>query len=170
MIVIYLFEENHRFSEKTPHPGPHSVVDAANLAASSHGSKDVMPEFVQPTIWNLSNTATGLQVSYSVGGPHLHYHQGPVLKDFAGKDVRVVEVPDLGTLVSVTIHMTIDSGSTTFTLLLPHVNLPAPPALPAAVPVTTDGITTLHRFSTVLALQHGQQESYSVTPLQGTAA
>jgi hypothetical protein len=39
VIVIYIFEENHRFSEKTPHPGPHSVVDAANLAASSRGSQ-----------------------------------------------------------------------------------------------------------------------------------
>jgi len=43
MIVIYIFEENHRFSEKTLHPGPHRVVDAANLAAdrraaSSRGS------------------------------------------------------------------------------------------------------------------------------------
>ena len=37
-----------------------------------------MPGFVQPTVWNLSNTATGLQVSYSVAGPHLHYHQGAV--------------------------------------------------------------------------------------------
>jgi len=129
-----------------------------------------MSGFVQPTVWNLSNTATGLQVSYSVAGPQLHYHQGSVIQDFTGKDIRVAEVPDLGTLVSVTTHMTIDSGSTTFTLLLPRLNLPAPPALPAAVPVTTDGITTLHRFSTVLALQHGQQEFYTVTPLQGTAS
>jgi hypothetical protein len=65
--------------------------------------------------------------------------------------------------------MLMDSGSTTFTLLLPIVNLPAPPALPVAVPVTTEGITTLHRFSTVLAAQHGQQEFYTMTPLQGTA-
>ena len=129
-----------------------------------------MPEFVQPTIWNLSNTTTGLQVSYSVAGPNLHYHQGAVVKDFTGNQIRVAEAPDLGTLVSVTIQMVVDSGSTTFTMLLPIVNLPAPPALPAAVPVTTDGITTLHRFSTVLALQHGQQEFYTVTPLQGTAS
>ena len=129
-----------------------------------------MSGFVQPTVWNLSNTATGLQVSYSVAGPQLHYHQGSVIQDFTGKDIRVAEVPDLGTLVSVTIQMLVDSGSTTFTLLLPRVNLPAPPALPAAVPVTTDGLTTLHRFSTVLALQHGQQEFYTVTPLQGTAS
>jgi len=38
MIVIYIFEENHRFSEKTPHPGPLRFVDAANPAASSRGS------------------------------------------------------------------------------------------------------------------------------------
>ena len=129
-----------------------------------------MSRFAQPTTWNLSNTATGLQVKYSVAGPNLHYHQGPVVKDFTGKDIRVVEVPDIGTLVSGTIHMTPDSGSTTFTLLLPIVNLPPPPASPAAVPVTTDGITTLHRFSTVAAADHGQQETYTVTPLQGTAS
>ena len=129
-----------------------------------------MSGFVQPTTWNLSNTATGLQVSYSVAGPNLHYHQGAVVKDFAGNQIRVAEVPDVGTLVSVTIQMMVDSGSTTFTMLLPRVNLPAPPALPAAVPVTADGVTTLHRFSTVLALQHGQQESYTVTPLQGKAS
>jgi hypothetical protein len=29
MIVIDIFEENHRFSKKTPYPGPRSVVDAA---------------------------------------------------------------------------------------------------------------------------------------------
>ena len=129
-----------------------------------------MSGFVQPTTWNLSNTATDLQVSYSVAGPNLHYHQGAVVKDFAGNQIRVAEVPDVGTLVSVTIQLMVDSGSTTFTMLLPRVNLAAPPALPAAVPVTTDGVTTLHRFSTVLALQHGQQESYTVTPLQGTAS
>jgi hypothetical protein len=146
----------------------HSGLMSSALAAKS-GVK-VMSGFVQPTTWNLSNTATGLQVSYSVAGPNLHYHQGAVVKDFTGNQIRVAEVPDVGTLVSVTTQMVVDSGSTTFTLLLPRVNLPAPPALPAAVPVTTDGVTTLHRFSTVLAMQNGQQEAYTVTPLQGTAS
>ena len=41
MIVIDIFKENHRFSEKTSHPGPHSVVLAANLAAS--GKEVEMP-------------------------------------------------------------------------------------------------------------------------------
>jgi len=67
-----------------------------------------------------------------------------VIRDFSGSEIRVVELPDLGTLVSVTLLLTIDSGSTTFTLLLPRVNLPAPPALLALVPVTTEAITTFH--------------------------
>jgi hypothetical protein len=126
-----------------------------------------MPGFVQPTIWNLSGGGT--QVSYSVAGPHLHYHHGSTIRDFTGNEIRVVQVPDLGTLVSVTILLTVDSGSTTFTVFLPIVNLPGPPALPALVPVTTEGVTTIHRFSVLPPLQHGQQEFYTVTPLQGTA-
>jgi hypothetical protein len=44
MIEIDIFKENHRFSEQTPHPGPRSVVGAANLAAgrraaNSRGSR-----------------------------------------------------------------------------------------------------------------------------------
>jgi hypothetical protein len=126
-----------------------------------------MPDFVQPTIWNLSGG--GIQVSYSTAGPNLHYHHGPTIRDFTEDQIRVVEVPDLGALVSVTILLTVDSGSTTFTVFLPRVNLPAPPALPALVPVTTEGVTTVHRFSLLPPLQHGQQEFYTVTPLQGTA-
>ena len=38
VVVIYIFEEIHRFSEKTLHPGPDSVGAAANLVASSRGS------------------------------------------------------------------------------------------------------------------------------------
>ena len=38
--IIYsnIFEEKHRISKKTAHPGLHSLVDAANPAASSRGS------------------------------------------------------------------------------------------------------------------------------------
>ena len=45
-VAIYFFEGNHRFSEKTPHPGPPSIVNAANLAASSRGSGDVLTESI----------------------------------------------------------------------------------------------------------------------------
>lgn len=72
-------------------------------------------------------------------------------------------------MVSVTILPTVGTGSTTFTVLLPRVNLPTPPALPTLVPVTTEGVTAVHRFSVFPPLQHGQREFYTVTPLQGTA-
>jgi hypothetical protein len=128
-----------------------------------------MPQakFVQPTAWILAGG--GVQVRYSVAGPNFHYQDSQRILDFTGQEIRVVDVPDVGTLVSVTIVLTVDSGSTTFTGLLPRVNLPAPPALPAAVPVVTDGITTIHHFSLVPAFQHGQQDFYSVVPLTGLA-
>jgi hypothetical protein len=124
--------------------------------------------FVQPTIWILSGG--GIHVRYTTAGPNFHYQRGPVSLDFSGSQVRVVDVPDVGTLVSVTIALTVDSGSTSFTVLLPRVNLPPPPALPAMVPVVTDGVTTHHHLSLVPAFQHGQQDFYTVTRLRGTAA
>ena len=38
MNVIDIFEENHRFSQKAPHPGPHRFVNAANLTASNRAA------------------------------------------------------------------------------------------------------------------------------------
>lgn len=126
-----------------------------------------MANFVQPTTWSLAGG--GIQVRYSVAGPNLHYQDAHLVRNFTGQEVRVVPVPDLGTLVSVTLHLTVDSGSTSFTVLLPRVNLPAPPVLPVAVPVATDGITTVHHLSLVPGFQHGQQDFYTVTRLRGTA-
>jgi hypothetical protein len=123
--------------------------------------------FVQPTVWSLSGG--GIHVRYYTAGPHLIYLGPQGFRNFTGNEIRVVEVPDLGTLVSVTIVMTVDTGSTSFTVLLPRVNLPAPPALPAFVPVATDAITTVHHLSLLPSFQHGQQEFYTVTPLQGEA-
>jgi hypothetical protein len=127
-----------------------------------------MATFVQPTIWILSGG--GIHVRYSVAGPNLHYQHHLTTKNFSGSQVRVVDVPDVGTLVSVTLELTVDSGSTSFTLLLPRVNLPPPPALPAFVPVITEGITTHHHLSLIQGFDRGQQDFYTVTKLHGTAA
>jgi hypothetical protein len=68
--------------------------------------------------------------------------------------------------VTITLRMTIDSGSTTFTLLLLTVNLgPSNNAF-----IDTEGITTIHRFSTVPAFNQGQTELYTATRLTGTAS
>jgi len=121
----------------------------------------------EPTNWSLAGS--GIYVRYSVAGPHMHFHHGAVIRDFSGSQITVNEVPALGTLASVTLAIVPDSGSTTFTLYLPHVNLPAPPALPAAVPVTTEGVTANHHTSIAPQTLHGQLDFYTVTSLRGTA-
>ena len=76
---------------------------------------------------NMFTAAGGsLHVSYSTNGidgkPHLSY-QDPVRSlSFTGDEIRRVE-GDLGAVVSVTIVRTVDSGSTSFSLLVPHVNV-----------------------------------------------
>lgn len=61
--------------------------------------------------------------------------------------------------------MTVDTGSTSFTLLVPQVNLDQT----NQAPVRTVGITTQHRFSVIPAFNRGQIELYTVTDLTGTA-
>ncbi len=111
----------------------------------------------------------GLQVTYSTSGidakPHLGYHDATLSLSFTGDQIRTQDTED-GTLVTVTIRPTIDSGSTTFTLLVPTVNLD----MDTSAPIHTIGITTQHRFSIIPALRHGQTELYRVTRLTGTAS
>jgi hypothetical protein len=70
-------------------------------------------------------------------------------------------------LVSVTIQESIDVGSTSFTLIVPAVQLPQ--GLGASTPISTAGITTTHRILAG-AIGHAQTETYVVTPLTGTAS
>jgi hypothetical protein len=117
----------------------------------------------------------GIAVSYfpegsgpiTTSGPiRLIYQDAQRTLSFAGGDVRTVEVPDLGTVVSVTLVRTVDLGTTTFSLVVPQVLVP-PHAAP--VPVHTEGVTTVHR--TFLAGPGlAQRETYTVTPLDGTAS
>jgi len=113
----------------------------------------------------------GLHVNYSTSGidghPHLTYHDAFRTLTFTGTQIRAVAVPDIGIIVSVTIFMTVDTGSTTFSLLVPAVQLVSGAG---PVPISTDGVTTLHRFSVIPALSHGQRAFYTVTALTGTAS
>src|SRR5215510_4206106 len=100
------------------------------------------------------------------GAGRLTYQDAHRSLNLAGQDVRVVEVPDLGTVVSVTLVRTVDVGSTSFSLLVPQVVLPQPPG---PVHVRTEGITTVHR-AFAATIGHAQRESYTVTTLVGTAS
>lgn len=87
--------------------------------------------------------------------------------NFNGNAIRVVDVPDLGTIVSVTIVPTVDVGDTTFSLLVPQVMLPQ--HVGASAFIKTKGITTVHRILAG-AIGVAQRETYTVNQLSGTAA
>ena len=118
-----------------------------------------------PNLYQLSGKH--LNITYSTTGidgkPHFSYQDLQQTLSFTGDQIRGV-VTEIGTLVSVTIRLTVDTGGTTFSLLLPRVNIPGE----QSVPVETVGITTLHRFS-VLPI-NGQRDFYTVTRLQGSAS
>ena len=108
-----------------------------------------------------------LHVTYSTTGidgkPHFSYQDLQQTLSFTGDEIRSVET-EIGTLVSVTIRMTVDTGGTTFSVLLPHVNIPGE----QSVSIQTFGITTLHKFS-ILPV-NGQRDFYTTTRLNGTAS
>jgi hypothetical protein len=121
-------------------------------------------QFVEPNLYELSGHH--LHVTYSTSGidgkPHFSYQDLQHTLSFSGDEIRRVET-EIGALVSVTIRLTIDTGGTSFSLLLPRVNIPGE----QTVPIQTEGITTLHKFSIVPTA--GQRDFYTVTPLTGTA-
>jgi hypothetical protein len=84
---------------------------------------------------------------------------------FHGDEVRVVAVPDLGTVVSVTIIPSIDTGPTDFSLVVPEVVLAL---ADSSVPIETFGVTTMHHV--LFGAIGPQRETYTVTKLSGSAA
>jgi hypothetical protein len=121
-----------------------------------------------PNIYILQNSTRGGHVVYSTaaGGSiaGLQYSDPLKTHEFRAADLRIID-SEIGKLVTGTTRKTIDTGSTTFTLVVPVINL----GPSRTSPIMTFGITTLHRFSPVPALNQGQVEIYSVVELQGTA-
>ena len=119
---------------------------------------------VEPNFYQLSGHH--LNVTYSTSGidgkPHFSYQDLHQTLSFSGDQIRRVET-EIGALVSVTIRLTIDTGGTSFSLLLPRVNIPGE----QTVPIRTEGITTLHKFSILPTT--GQRDFYTVVTLTGTA-
>jgi hypothetical protein len=139
-----------------------------------------VPALVHPNLFQLSNHHHNgggtLQVTYLThsgpptpqfpqGPPHFTYQDENQSLTFSGAQVQVVN-SELGDIVSVVIRLTPDSGSTTFSLLVPNVNIVAG----QQASIHTEGITAIHRLSLVPALNQGQRDQYSVTPLHGTAS
>jgi hypothetical protein len=120
----------------------------------------------KPNFYELSGD--GIQVTYSTtsfeGQAHFNYHDANLSKSFVGKEIRTEDTA-LGTLVTVMIQQTIDAGSTSFTILIPRVNL----RVSNSVLISTYGITTLHKFS-IVGMPNGQADIYTAHAMQGIAA
>src|SRR5205807_8186817 len=72
---------------------------------------------------------------------HLAFRDATQTLNFSGDQIRTVDT-EIGTMVTVTIQMTVDTGSTSFTLFVPQVNLQSP-----ETQIHTFVVTTHHRFS-----------------------
>jgi hypothetical protein len=121
---------------------------------------------VTPNLYQLSGHH--LHVTYSPSGvdgkPTLTYQDAHQSKSFKGDEIRPVEC-DLGTLVSVTLRMTVDVGSTTLSVIIPRMRI-SPTSVAA---VHTECITTVHSTPFAPQTVQGQLDTYTVTSLRGTA-
>jgi hypothetical protein len=113
-----------------------------------------------------------IKVTYGSAGvdskPYLYYSDSSLSRNFAGDEIRVIQENDVGTLVSVSIHMTVDTGSTSFTILIPRIKTADGQSVPTNI--ITIGVTTVHRFSVVPAFMMGQIDCYATVTLSGTAS
>jgi hypothetical protein len=121
---------------------------------------------VQPNEYTLQggNITVRYITSNFLGQPFLSYNDGTPTKEFFGSAIRALDV-GIGTLVSVTTFMTIDTGATEFSVLIPFIEL-ADAAKSQAF--TTDGIITAFKGPDSFPLT-GVRESYDFIPMKGTA-
>jgi hypothetical protein len=100
------------------------------------------------------------------GKPYLTYAGAELPLTFKGDEIRIQNT-DLGKVVSVSIRRTIDTGSTSFTILVPKVLMSKGVATTS---IKTVGITTVHKFSILQMLMRGQDDLYTTVALSGTAS
>ena len=100
-----------------------------------------------------------------LGGPQFNYDDGKLSRLFKGDEIRTEYTEKIGTLVSVTIHLEIDTGSTSFTAVIPKVGL----GQSTSEPITTIEITTVHKRRVPGPTPQGQDDLYTVHPMKGTA-
>jgi hypothetical protein len=109
----------------------------------------------------------GIHLTYSTttftGPPSFTYQDTSKTQTFTGTQIQSV-VTEAGTLVSVPIFVSVDSGSTSFSVMIPRVDLGSSDS----TNIATFGVTALHRFGIPAPL--GQLDFYTTHQLQGTAS
>jgi hypothetical protein len=111
-------------------------------------------------IYNLSTAAIGgLQIQYTVGGSFV-FREGTLTKTFTSAEVTT-DNTDLGTLVSVPLVLTIDTGGSRFGVFLPTVELSAGQTASVATVGITEAFSGPDSFP-----RH--PTTWTCVPLQGT--
>jgi hypothetical protein len=120
----------------------------------------------QPNEYTLKgdNITVNYLTANFLGQPFLSYNDGTQTKEFFGSAIRVVDI-GIGTLVSVTTFMTIDTGATEFSVLIPYIELAD---ATKTQQFSTDGIVTAFKGPDSFPLT-GVRESYHFIPMTGTA-
>ena len=112
-------------------------------------------------------TGDDIQVNYSTtsidGKPRFTFKKGNKTLDFAGNQISSSTV-NIGTLVSVVIAAVPDKSTTTFSVLLPAISLPAS----KRQAFRTLGITTVTKTS-IVGPPVGVQQTYTTVALRGSA-
>ncbi len=114
------------------------------------------------------NTKVDYETTSFVGQPTLNLSQGPSptvpIRHFAGSQIRTCKM-EIGTLVTVTTQVTIDTGSTSFSILIPAITLTA---ISDHKTFATDAIITSHSGPNSVP-SDGVHETYQFIPLRGEA-
>jgi hypothetical protein len=125
---------------------------------------------IQPNRFELRSNDGKTKVDYEttsfIGQPILNLSQGPgPIRHFVGSQIRRVST-EIGTLVSVTTQMSVDTGSTSFSVLIPAITLPAPADRQA---FTTEAIVT-HHTGPITVPPTGVHETYQFISMKGEAS
>ena len=140
--------------------------NAAHLRRRAHGEGKTMAQRMTPDLFQL--TGSHIHITYTTssidGTPTMTYQDPYQGMSFSEDEIRTVEC-DVGTLVSVTLRMTVDTGSTSLSVLIPRVRIEQG----TIAAIHTECVTTVHRFSVIPSFHPEQLDTYSVVPLHGTA-
>jgi hypothetical protein len=125
---------------------------------------------IQPNRYVLHSQDGKTKVDYEtsgfIGQPTLNLTQGPgPIRHFSGSQIRRANT-EIGTLVSVTTHMTIDTGSTSFSVLIPAITLSSASDQRA---FSTEAIVTNHTGPNSIP-STGVHETYQFIPMKGEAS
>jgi hypothetical protein len=126
---------------------------------------------ISPNRFVLQSSDGQTKVDYEttniVGQPVLNLTQGPggPIRHFAGSQIRARNT-EIGTLVSVTTQITVDTGSTSFSVLIPAVTLTSTSDHKT---ISTEAIITHHTGPNSVPIT-GVHETYQFIPLSGEAS